>query len=470
MTKIFKKEEIDSDLQEWAGDGFAGAPSFQGMAYGYGGRAQLAGPPTPYPPDFEQVIDGLVSDELNDMFGGSEKPIWTRENKNIQERNSSDANYHDLPGFPATNTLVAKQNYVPVDPAEQDNVDFLGPTVNGMALSDIPNNTANNWKATTPEKRGKQIIDIDALVKNYALPEGMISGAGLSPGSSSWSGGQLVAQKDWSAEKEENAGGDGDANNPLGGMGVIVKPERFIPDSAENQVRMEIINPQGRNMSKKDPKSEEQPLEEVEQVGAPDLNQKMIDQMTALSKRYGGRGLEDYAQVVPPAEQQKMIKQGDFNVKLGGIRQAHQDRATRQKIAAAQKNAPLVQGLKGLAGQQPKQDVKFFPPPPLKNEAHAATVGNPDAADELTTFILNNPVLYERGIKPVILNLRKKMVKGSYNPDLALKLWFYVTTAAAKEYAKEFGMDEWQQTFNAGTRRDAAEALALHFSQELQGK
>lgn len=455
------------DLTEWAGAGINGAPSFQGVAYGYGGRAQLAGPPRPYPPDFEQVVDELVADELNDMFGGSEKPIWTREGK-IHERNASDANYHDLPGFPATNTLVAKNNFVPVDPAEQDNVDWLGPTVAGIALNDIPNNTANNWKATTPEKRGKQIVDIDALVKNQALPEGMVSGAGLSPGASTWSGGTLVAPKDWAQEREENATGDMDARNPLGGMGVVNKPQRFVPDSAENQVRMEIIKPQGQNMSKNPPKIDEN-LEEVEQVGTADMNQRLIAQMTALSQKHGGKGLEDYERVVPPAEKQNMLKQGNFQQKIGGLKQAAQDRQTREKIQAAQKNAPLVQGLRGLRGQQPAKDVKFFPPPPLKTEDAGTSEGaDVHGVEELTTYLLNDRDLYIRGIVPVIKNLKKKMAKGKFNPELALKLWFYVVSAAAQKYTQEYDLStQWQKAFSVATRKEVAKNLADHFSSEF---
>jgi hypothetical protein len=465
----------DKKIQE-IGSYVGGAGSFQGGPYGYGGRTQLVKPTDTQPGDMQKIVADLVDDEMQDMFGPSDKPVWTKEG--LQERNASDANYRDLPGFPATNTLVQKQNFVPIDPSEQDNVDFLGPTVGGVALNDIPNNTSNNWKATTPEKRGKQIIDIDALVKDYAIPEGAISGAGKSPGSSSWSSGGLVAQKDWAGEREENATGDMEANNPLGGMGVIMKPQRFIPDSAENQVRMEIINPQGSNMTEKDKKDSQTPesLEEAETVGSAEMNQQLIQQMIALSQKHGGKGLDDYQSVVPPAEQANMLKQGNFKQKIGGLKQAHQDRDTRNRVAAAQKNAPLVQGLKGLAGQQPKQDVKFFPPPTLtpgqqggiKTEG-AATVSNSDAAEELSTYIINDAQLYRTGIVPVIRNLKKKMSKGVYNPQLAVKLWSYVTTAAAQKYAKEFGMENWHEHFNAATRKEAAETLALHFSSTIQG-
>lgn len=221
-------------IPEWAGAGINGAPSFQGVAYGYGGRAQLAGPPRPLPDDFEKIVDDLVAGELEDMFGEPTEPVWTKENT-IKERNQSDQFYSDLPGFPAVNTLVAKKDFVPVDAKAVDDVDWLGPTVNGVALKDIPNNTSSNWKATTPEKRGKATIDMNALVQTQELPEGMVSGQGRSPGGS-WHPNVLVAPKDWDAEREELATGDMDAKNPIGGMGVLMKGQAFIPDSAENQM------------------------------------------------------------------------------------------------------------------------------------------------------------------------------------------------------------------------------------------
>lgn len=476
-----KKEK---DIKEWAGAGVNGAPSFQGVAYGYGGRAQLAGPPRPLPDDFEHIIDDLVADELNDMFGGSEKPIWTKD-ATLKERNASDANYSHLGGSPGgDNALVAKRDFIPVDPSEQDNVDFLGPTVDGIALKDIEGNTSNNWKSVNLANRGRLNMDLDSLVKNQELPEGMVSGGGKSPWGS-FSPNKLVAPKDWTAETEKNVLGDMDAKNPLGGMGVVQKPIAFVPNSAENQVKMDeetengdVINTQrSKKMSsnKKDDK-----LEEVESMGTPEQHQRLIQQMTALAQKHGGKGLEDYERVVPQAEKDQMTKQGNMALKVGGLKQAAQDRQTRQKMAAAQKNAPLVQGLKGLAGkvppagqqqqQQKPQDVKFFPPPPLSGTLKEdLEPGLQEAAKELALFITNDEQLYVSGILPAVKNLRKKVDKGTYQDDLALKLWFLVASAGAQKYAKEFGMEPWHKHFPTSVRVVVAKELQHKFNEIVKG-
>lgn len=305
-------------IPEWAGAGINGAPSFQGVAYGYGGRAQLAGPPRPLPDDFEKIVDDLVADEMDDMFGGATEPVWTRENT-LRERNQSDQFYRDLPGWPAVNTLVAKKDFVPVDAKAVDDVDWLGPTVNGVALNDVPNNTASNWKATTPEKRGKQMIDINALVQTQELPEGMISANGRSPGGS-WHPNVLVAPKDWEQEREENATGDIEAMNPIGGMGVVRKPQMFVPDSAENQmptawresIEKPIINREEKSMATENlvEMIRQIVLEELEEAeiipSTPvlSLNKAVFDDIIA---RHGG----DYTKASQSPEWQQALQAGE---------------------------------------------------------------------------------------------------------------------------------------------------------------
>lgn len=109
--------------------------------------------------------------------------------------------------------------------------------------------------------------------------------------------------------------------------------------------------------------------------------------------------------------------------------------------------------------------------PASANEA-LGTVEKPDenAADELLFFTINDNEIFQKGIQPAITNLKMKMAKGVYNPELATKLWTYVMTAAAQKYAKEYGDGTpWNEMFNMATRKMAAQELANHFDGQIKG-
>jgi hypothetical protein len=333
-------------IKENIGD-FSGSPTFQGSPFGYGGPKQLAAPTKP-PEDFERIIDDLVAQELEDISGG-QPDIFT-------ERNQADQFYRDLPGFPATNTLVAKRMFVPDDPAEKDNVDLLGPTVGGIAIKDIPGNTSNNWKATTPEKRGRQIIDINALVKDYELPES-ISVLGRGEWGSPWNPAQLVAKRDWQAEIEQNKDGDIKAKNPVGGMGITVRPMVFVPKSAENQINIqressaskEVLKPRKniqmstKNLVETIKKIIFEELSEAEELGTMQTSQNIIKAMEDLAIKYGGKGLEDYDRLVPQAEKDKLIRFGNASMKLS--RSIHGSPVVKPQPGGPKPSGPNIQQL-----------------------------------------------------------------------------------------------------------------------------
>lgn len=76
-------------------------------------------------------------------------------------------------------------------------------------------------------------------------------------------------------------------------------------------------------------------------------------------------------------------------------------------------------------------------------------------AHELMLFADNTSELYPQ-FKSIITNLSRKMVKGTYDPNRAPKLWRYWTDAAAIQYKKEFGYQ-----FTPAVRQELALALAL---------
>lgn len=58
---------------------------------------------------------------------------------------------------------------------------------------------------------------------------------------------------------------------------------------------------------------------------------------------------------------------------------------------------------------------------------------------ELFLYATNCGDLYRQRISPAIANLRKKAIKGAYDADKAVDLYYYIATAASDMYNREFG-------------------------------
>lgn len=214
MSKRPKKDsEKPENVKEWAGNSFNGNPSFQGYAFGYGGKTQLAAPvSSQVPEDFEQILKDIVEDELL---------------KGLYERHPADQFYNDLPGSPGGLTnLAAKKQFVPIDPEEKNNEEPFGPTVGGFP---VELNTPNNVNATTRSSQGRVNIDMDALAIDY-LPKESVGVW------SSFGRNQLAAPRDFQRELEiqRDGGGDLTAKLPLGGMGNVSHPKTHVPNSVDN--------------------------------------------------------------------------------------------------------------------------------------------------------------------------------------------------------------------------------------------
>lgn len=94
-------------------------------------------------------------------------------------------------------------------------------------------------------------------------------------------------------------------------------------------------------------------------------------------------------------------------------------------------------------------------------------MSDPQAARELKLYIDNDGGLYRQQTLPILKNLATKRARGEYKHDLAVKVFGYLTEAGAKKYAGEFGSSSpWHQMFDAGTRKQAAEALTRDFEAE----
>ena len=58
---------------------------------------------------------------------------------------------------------------------------------------------------------------------------------------------------------------------------------------------------------------------------------------------------------------------------------------------------------------------------------------------ELFLYATNHGDLYRSMIAPQIASLRKKAIKGTYDPDKAADLYYFAATEASRLYHKDFG-------------------------------
>lgn len=95
---------------------------------------------------------------------------------------------------------------------------------------------------------------------------------------------------------------------------------------------------------------------------------------------------------------------------------------------------------------------------------------NGDAATELLLYIENDGDLYRQKFIPIVKNLQKKLDKGTFDSDKAIKLWMFLIDAGAKKYTKEYGSpgDKWNDLFNKATRLIVAHGFNESFLAEIK--
>ncbi len=84
---------------------------------------------------------------------------------------------------------------------------------------------------------------------------------------------------------------------------------------------------------------------------------------------------------------------------------------------------------------------------------------------ELVLYGDNDAQLHRSSKEPIMKNLTKKKVKGTYEHEKAKKLWGYHADRAAQSYHKEFGdkSTSWHHMFPPHVRKDAAKHWADEF-------
>ena len=93
-----------------------------------------------------------------------------------------------------------------------------------------------------------------------------------------------------------------------------------------------------------------------------------------------------------------------------------------------------------------------------------------DAVNELDSFIMNDEELYRRRFMPIIENLKRKMKRGIYDDQKAIKLWMYLVDDAAREYIKQFGApnQDVKDMFPKETRLKVAEVISLREKENIE--
>lgn len=80
---------------------------------------------------------------------------------------------------------------------------------------------------------------------------------------------------------------------------------------------------------------------------------------------------------------------------------------------------------------------------------------------ELFLFITNDSFLYHHHTQPIIENLKKKAVKGIYETEKAVDLYYYLATAGSEKYFKDFGYK-----FNVTDRYTVAVDLEAYYKDD----
>lgn len=91
------------------------------------------------------------------------------------------------------------------------------------------------------------------------------------------------------------------------------------------------------------------------------------------------------------------------------------------------------------------------------------------AVNELELYADNDAALYAQRA-PFLANMQRRMKKGTYKPELGVKLWGYYVERAARAYAKEFASaKDWARMFPPAVRREVAKHYELEARRELRG-
>ena len=87
------------------------------------------------------------------------------------------------------------------------------------------------------------------------------------------------------------------------------------------------------------------------------------------------------------------------------------------------------------------------------------------AAEELKLYSDNTYRVYKNYYLPICANLEKKIAKGTFDQEKAVKAFMYLVDFAAKLYHNEFGTKSvpWYHVFDKATREVVAKEYVNEF-------
>ena len=116
--------------------------------------------------------------------------------------------------------------------------------------------------------------------------------------------------------------------------------------------------------------------------------------------------------------------------------------------------------------------ICMYKPKEAVTEAHKEQADE-DAVRELVLYAENDSRIYRNKTLPVIANLKRKVAKGVFDKELAVKAFQYVADDAAKQYKKEFPAEDdgtYDYNFNPATREEVARQLLDLYMEQIEEK
>lgn len=116
--------------------------------------------------------------------------------------------------------------------------------------------------------------------------------------------------------------------------------------------------------------------------------------------------------------------------------------------------------------------ICMYKPKEAVTEAHKEQADE-DAVRELVLYAENDSRIYRNRTLPVIANLKRKVAKGVFDKELAVKAFQYVADDAAKQYKKEFPAEDdgtYDYNFNPATREEVARQLLDRYIEQIEEK
>jgi hypothetical protein len=104
--------------------------------------------------------------------------------------------------------------------------------------------------------------------------------------------------------------------------------------------------------------------------------------------------------------------------------------------------------------------------PKAMNKSTMKEANDPHMVTELYLFITNDSNLNRQMIQPLIKNYRRKLSKGSYDEELAIKGFMNVVNAGIKAYAKEFSVGE-RMKVSKPDRQEVAKKLSNFYRDDI---